>query len=89
MAFLSGSNTLPAGTVILTGTPHGVGMASKPPALARVLRPSDYRKRPHRQTHQSGYPREGLRFRIQKNDLTGSGLTLPAQCVFTLYRLYP
>jgi len=25
--FLSGSTTLPAGTVILTGTPHGVGMA--------------------------------------------------------------
>lgn len=29
--FLSGSTTLLAGTVILTGTPHGVGMASKPP----------------------------------------------------------
>ncbi|MDB6033245.1 MAG: 5-carboxymethyl-2-hydroxymuconate isomerase [Verrucomicrobiales bacterium] len=29
--FLSGSTTLPAGTVILTGTPHGVGMAAKPP----------------------------------------------------------
>jgi len=29
--FLSASNTLPPGTVILTGTPHGVGMASKPP----------------------------------------------------------
>lgn len=29
--FLSGSTTLPAGTVILTGTPHGVGMAQKPP----------------------------------------------------------
>jgi 2-keto-4-pentenoate hydratase/2-oxohepta-3-ene-1,7-dioic acid hydratase in catechol pathway len=28
--FLSASNTLPPGTVILTGTPHGVGMASKP-----------------------------------------------------------
>jgi len=28
--FLSGSTTLPAGTVILTGTPHGVGMAAKP-----------------------------------------------------------
>ena len=31
IAFLSGSTTLPAGTVILTGTPHGVGMARTPP----------------------------------------------------------
>jgi 2-keto-4-pentenoate hydratase/2-oxohepta-3-ene-1,7-dioic acid hydratase in catechol pathway len=38
IAFLSGSNTLPAGTVILTGTPHGVGMAAKPP---RWLKPGD------------------------------------------------
>jgi len=29
--FLSGSTTLHPGTVILTGTPHGVGMARKPP----------------------------------------------------------
>ncbi|MCK9618450.1 MAG: fumarylacetoacetate hydrolase family protein [Lentimicrobiaceae bacterium] len=29
--FLSGSTTLKPGTVILTGTPHGVGMASDPP----------------------------------------------------------
>ena len=29
--FLSGSTTLLPGTVILTGTPHGVGMAGKPP----------------------------------------------------------
>ncbi|NBT24554.1 DUF2437 domain-containing protein [bacterium] len=36
--FLSGSTTLPAGTVILTGTPHGVGMASTPP---RWLCPGD------------------------------------------------
>ena len=36
--YLSGSTTLPAGTVILTGTPHGVGMAAKPP---RWLRPGD------------------------------------------------
>jgi 2-keto-4-pentenoate hydratase/2-oxohepta-3-ene-1,7-dioic acid hydratase in catechol pathway len=36
--FLSGSTTLPAGTVILTGTPHGVGMARKPP---RWLKPGD------------------------------------------------
>jgi 2-keto-4-pentenoate hydratase/2-oxohepta-3-ene-1,7-dioic acid hydratase in catechol pathway len=36
--FLSGSTTLPAGTVILTGTPHGVGMARKPPLW---LQPGD------------------------------------------------
>jgi 2-keto-4-pentenoate hydratase/2-oxohepta-3-ene-1,7-dioic acid hydratase in catechol pathway len=36
--FLSGSTTLLAGTVILTGTPHGVGMAQKPP---RWLKPGD------------------------------------------------
>jgi 2-keto-4-pentenoate hydratase/2-oxohepta-3-ene-1,7-dioic acid hydratase in catechol pathway len=36
--FLSGSTTLPPGTVILTGTPHGVGMAAKPP---RWLKPGD------------------------------------------------
>jgi 2-keto-4-pentenoate hydratase/2-oxohepta-3-ene-1,7-dioic acid hydratase in catechol pathway len=36
--FLSGSTTLPPGTVILTGTPHGVGMAATPP---RWLRPGD------------------------------------------------
>jgi 2-keto-4-pentenoate hydratase/2-oxohepta-3-ene-1,7-dioic acid hydratase in catechol pathway len=36
--FLSGSTTLPAGTVILTGTPHGVGMAAVPP---RWLKPGD------------------------------------------------
>ncbi len=36
--FLSGSTTLFAGTVILTGTPHGVGMASNPP---RWLKPGD------------------------------------------------
>ncbi|HEY3333006.1 MAG TPA: fumarylacetoacetate hydrolase family protein [Capsulimonadaceae bacterium] len=29
--FLSSDTTLPPGTVILTGTPHGVGMAQKPP----------------------------------------------------------
>jgi 2-keto-4-pentenoate hydratase/2-oxohepta-3-ene-1,7-dioic acid hydratase in catechol pathway len=29
--FLSGSTTLLPGTVILTGTPHGVGFAQKPP----------------------------------------------------------
>jgi 2-keto-4-pentenoate hydratase/2-oxohepta-3-ene-1,7-dioic acid hydratase in catechol pathway len=38
IAFLSGSTTLAAGTVILTGTPHGVGMARTPP---RWLRPGD------------------------------------------------
>jgi 2-keto-4-pentenoate hydratase/2-oxohepta-3-ene-1,7-dioic acid hydratase in catechol pathway len=36
--FLSGSTTLVAGTVILTGTPPGVGMARNPP---RWLRPGD------------------------------------------------
>jgi 2-keto-4-pentenoate hydratase/2-oxohepta-3-ene-1,7-dioic acid hydratase in catechol pathway len=38
IAFLSGSATLPAGSVILTGTPAGVGMAQTPP---RWLRPGD------------------------------------------------
>lgn len=33
--FLSGSTTLLPGTVILTGTPHGVGMARKPPRWLR------------------------------------------------------
>jgi 2-keto-4-pentenoate hydratase/2-oxohepta-3-ene-1,7-dioic acid hydratase in catechol pathway len=36
--FLSGSTTLVPGTVILTGTPHGVGMARTPP---RWLQPGD------------------------------------------------
>ena len=36
--FLSGSTTLLPGTLILTGTPHGVGMAQKPP---RWLKPGD------------------------------------------------
>lgn len=36
--FLSGSTTLLPGTVILTGTPHGVGMAAKPPVW---LKPGD------------------------------------------------
>lgn len=36
--FLSADTTLPAGSVILTGTPHGVGMARKPPVW---LRPGD------------------------------------------------
>jgi len=36
--FLSGSTTLLPGSVILTGTPHGVGMARTPP---RWLRPGD------------------------------------------------
>lgn len=38
LAFLSADTTLPAGSVILTGTPHGVGMARKPPVW---LRPGD------------------------------------------------
>jgi len=36
--FLSGSTTLLPGTTILTGTPHGVGMAANPP---RWLQPGD------------------------------------------------
>ena len=36
--FLSGSTRLAAGTVILTGTPHGVGAARKPPVF---LQPGD------------------------------------------------
>ena len=36
--FLSGSTTLLPGTVILTGTPHGVGMARTPPVF---LKPGD------------------------------------------------
>ena len=36
--FLSGSTTLQPGTVILTGTPHGVGFARTPP---RFLQPGD------------------------------------------------
>jgi 2-keto-4-pentenoate hydratase/2-oxohepta-3-ene-1,7-dioic acid hydratase in catechol pathway len=38
IVFLSGSTTLLPGTVILTGTPHGVGMARKPPVW---LKPGD------------------------------------------------
>jgi 2-keto-4-pentenoate hydratase/2-oxohepta-3-ene-1,7-dioic acid hydratase in catechol pathway len=38
IAFLSGSSTLPAGTVILTGTPAGVGMKQTPP---QWLQPGD------------------------------------------------
>lgn len=36
VSFLSGSTTLPAGTVILTGTPEGVGMSRKPPRWLRA-----------------------------------------------------
>lgn len=38
LEFLSGDTTLPAGSVILTGTPHGVGMARTPPVW---LQPGD------------------------------------------------
>jgi 2-keto-4-pentenoate hydratase/2-oxohepta-3-ene-1,7-dioic acid hydratase in catechol pathway len=38
VAFLSGSTTLLPGTVILTGTPHGIGAARKPPVF---LQPGD------------------------------------------------
>lgn len=34
--FLSGSTTLLPGTVILTGTPHGVGMARTPPVFLKA-----------------------------------------------------
>jgi 2-keto-4-pentenoate hydratase/2-oxohepta-3-ene-1,7-dioic acid hydratase in catechol pathway len=34
--FLTASRTLPAGTVILTGTPHGVGYARNPPAWLKA-----------------------------------------------------
>ncbi len=36
--FLSADTTLPAGTVIMTGTPHGVGMARTPPLF---MKPGD------------------------------------------------
>ncbi|NDV61183.1 fumarylacetoacetate hydrolase family protein [Puniceicoccales bacterium CK1056] len=36
IAFLSGSTTLPAGTVILTGTPSGVGAARTPPLYLKA-----------------------------------------------------
>jgi len=35
LEFLSADTTLPAGSVILTGTPHGVGMARQPPVWIR------------------------------------------------------
>lgn len=35
IAFLSGSTTLLPGTVIFTGTPHGVGFARKPPVFLK------------------------------------------------------
>lgn len=36
ISFVSGSTTLPAGTVILTGTPSGVGVARTPPRFLRA-----------------------------------------------------
>lgn len=36
ISFLSGSTTLAAGTVILTGTPHGVGFARRPPVYLQA-----------------------------------------------------
>lgn len=36
IVFLSGSKTLLPGTVILTGTPHGVGYARKPPVYLKA-----------------------------------------------------
>jgi 2-keto-4-pentenoate hydratase/2-oxohepta-3-ene-1,7-dioic acid hydratase in catechol pathway len=38
ISYLSDAMTLPPGTVIMTGTPHGVGMARDP---QRFLRPGD------------------------------------------------
>jgi 2-keto-4-pentenoate hydratase/2-oxohepta-3-ene-1,7-dioic acid hydratase in catechol pathway len=38
LEFLSADTTLPAGSVVLTGTPHGVGMAHDPPVW---LKPGD------------------------------------------------
>ena len=35
ISFLSEGTTLPAGTVILTGTPHGVGFTRKPPVFLK------------------------------------------------------
>ena len=35
-AFLSGSTTLLPGTIIMTGTPHGVGAARKPPVFLKA-----------------------------------------------------
>jgi 2-keto-4-pentenoate hydratase/2-oxohepta-3-ene-1,7-dioic acid hydratase in catechol pathway len=35
VAFLSGSTTLRPGTTILTGTPHGIGAARKPPVFLK------------------------------------------------------
>ena len=34
--FLSGSTRLLPGTIILTGTPHGVGAARKPPVFLKA-----------------------------------------------------
>jgi 2-keto-4-pentenoate hydratase/2-oxohepta-3-ene-1,7-dioic acid hydratase in catechol pathway len=34
--FLSGSTTLLPGTVIMTGTPHGVGMGKNPPVYLKA-----------------------------------------------------
>lgn len=35
LEFLSADTTLPSGSVILTGTPHGVGMARRPPVWVK------------------------------------------------------
>ncbi len=58
--FLSGSTTLLPGTVILTGTPHGVGIGRKPP---RYLKAGDHvtrRDSEDRRAAQSGSKRRGL-----------------------------
>jgi 2-keto-4-pentenoate hydratase/2-oxohepta-3-ene-1,7-dioic acid hydratase in catechol pathway len=36
ISFLSQSTTLPAGTIIITGTPAGVGFSKKPPGTLKA-----------------------------------------------------
>jgi 2-keto-4-pentenoate hydratase/2-oxohepta-3-ene-1,7-dioic acid hydratase in catechol pathway len=60
IAFLSASKTLLPGTVILTGTPHGVGFARNPARLAQGRRHRQHRDRKDRHAHQPGDQRTGL-----------------------------
>ena len=52
--FLSGSTTLLPGTVILTGTPHGVGFARKPPRWLKAGDVCNGDDREDRHAEQSG-----------------------------------
>ena len=52
--FLSGSTTLLPGTVILTGTPHGVGVARKPPVFLKAGDTVHDRDREDRAADESG-----------------------------------